>query len=135
MDEVMIREYAKYMGGSLLLFGVLGYLVGTYSVSQLLAIDAIEERLHLLSGAVMAYVGYRSRDLEHVRDVVGVVGIVFLLIGSSGFITPTLFGMLSHGYSIFTNLAHLALGTTGIAMAWWLKEKKPRRLRRVRIST
>ena len=43
----MIREYAKYMGGSLLLFGVLGYLVGTYSVSQLLAIDAVEERLHL----------------------------------------------------------------------------------------
>ena len=83
----------------------------------------------------MAYVSYRSRDLEHVRDVVGVVGIVFLLIGSSGFITPTLFGMLSHGYSILTNLAPLALGTTGIPMAWWLKEKKPRRLRRVRIST
>ena len=134
MDEIMVREYAKYMGVSLLLFGVMGYLLST-SVSELLAIDTMEERLHLLSGVIMVYVGYRSRDLEHVRDVVGVVGIVFLLIGSGGSITPTLFGMLSHGHSIFDNLVHLALGASGIAMAWWDREEKPHRLRRVKIAT
>ena len=120
----MVRQYAQYMGIAIVGIGVLGLLLGEQSLLQLVNIDIVEDIVHLLTGGVMAYVGYANRDLEVVKAVVGGVGVMYLLVGVVGFITPTLFGLLPHGYSVFDNLLHLALGVVGIAVAWLWGDQK-----------
>lgn len=116
----MTRPYAKYMGVAIVLIGVLGLLLGEQSLLGLVNIDAGEDLVHLLTGGLMVYVGYAHRDLGVVKGVVGAVGVAYLLVGALGFVAPTLFGLLPHGYSIFDNVLHLALGVIGIAMAWFV---------------
>jgi hypothetical protein len=81
----------------------------------------MEDIVHLLTGGLMAYAGFASRDVASVKTVVGGVGVAYLLVGLLGFITPTLFGLLPHGYSVFDNILHMALGAVGIAMAWFVE--------------
>ncbi|MDP9485554.1 MAG: hypothetical protein M3Q49_07150 [Actinomycetota bacterium] len=52
------------------------------------------------------------------RNVVGGLGVVYLLVGILGFIVPTLFGLLPSGYTIVDNLIHLAAGVLSIAVAF-----------------
>ena len=114
----MVRTYAQYMGLAILGIGVVGLLAGEQPLLQLVNIDAVEDLVHLLTGGAMAYVGYASRDIELVKKVVGSVGLAYLVVGLLGFITPTLFFLLPHGYSLFDNLLHLAIGGMGIYLAW-----------------
>lgn len=39
---------------------------------------------------------------------------VYLLVAVLGFVTPYLFGLLSHGYGVADNLVHAALGILGL---------------------
>lgn len=116
----MVRLYSKSMGVAIVLVGVLGLILGEESLLGIINIDLVEDIVHLLTGGLMAYVGYANRDLVAVRGVVGGVGVAYLLVGVLGFITPTLFGLLPHGYSVFDNVLHLALGALGIAIAWFV---------------
>lgn len=52
------------------------------------------------------------------RNVVGGLGVVYLLVGILGFIVPTLFGLLPSGYTIVDNLIHLAAGVLSITVAF-----------------
>jgi hypothetical protein len=52
--------------------------------------------------------------------VVGVLGIIYLVVGVLGFVTPMMFGLIPHGYTVFDNLLHLALGILSIVVAWFL---------------
>lgn len=119
----MVRPYAQYMGIAIVGIGVLGLLLGEQSLLGLVNIDVMEDIVHLLTGGVMAYVGYTSRDLNTVKVVVGSIGIAYLLVGVLGFVVPTLFGLLPHGYSAFDNLLHLALGVFGITVAWFIESR------------
>ena len=103
----------------MLLLGVLGLLMGEQRLLGVLNIDAMEDVVHLLTGAVLAYVGFAHRDHGLVRQVVGVLGVMFALVGLLGFVVPDLFGLLPHGYSVIDNLTHLLLGGVGIAAAWF----------------
>lgn len=114
----MVREYAKYMGIAIVLIGVLGVFLGDQSLMNLVNIDIVEDFVHLLTGGLMAYAGFASRDADTVRTTVGGIGILYLMVGLIGFFAPTLFGLLPHGYSLFDNFLHVALGVTGIAVAW-----------------
>jgi hypothetical protein len=68
-------------------------------------------------------VGFGVRDINVVRTVVGVIGVIYLLVGVLGFVAPGLFGLLpAHGYSVVDNLIHLVLGVLGIVVAWTVKE-------------
>ncbi|MBA2252648.1 MAG: hypothetical protein H0W13_08095 [Nitrospirales bacterium] len=116
----MARQYAQYMGIAIIGIGVLGLLLGEQSLLGLVNIDVMEDIVHLLTGGLMAYVGYAHRDLGVVKNVVGGVGVLYLLVGALGFVAPTLFGLLPHGYSVFDNVLHLTLGILGIAMAWFV---------------
>ncbi len=54
------------------------------------------------------------------RNVVGLLGIVYLMVGVLGFASPTMFGLVPHGYTAFDNfLLHLFLGGLSLAVAWW----------------
>ena len=116
----MIQAYAKWMGIAIVLIGILGLVFGEGSLFGLVNIDVVEDIVHLLTGGLMAYAGFANLDLAFMKAVVGGVGVAYLLVGVLGFVTPTLFGLLPHGYSVFDNILHLALGAVGIAMAWFV---------------
>ena len=81
-------------------------------------IDVVEDLVHLLTGGLLAYVGFGQRDEGLARSVAGGLGAVYLLVGVLGFVIPMLLGLLPHGYSIVDNIIHLALGVAGIAVAF-----------------
>jgi len=116
----VVRQYAQVVGVVIVLIGVGGLLLGEQSLLGVLNIDLVEDIVHLVTGGLMAYVGFAMRDTATVRNVVGGLGVVYLLVVVLGFISPTLFGLLPHGYSVVDHLIHLALGALGIAVGWFL---------------
>lgn len=116
-----VRLYAQVLGVVLLLLGVLGLLLGDEPLLGILNIDVVEDIVHLLTGGIFAYVGFGQRDEGLARNVVGVLGVVYLLVGILGFVVPMMFGLLPTGYTIFDNLVHLAIGILSILVAYVLQ--------------
>ncbi len=114
----LVRRYAGYLGIALLLTGVLGLVLGDRSLFGLLNIDLAEDLIHLVTGGLLAYVGFGRRDSGLARTAVGGIGVVYLLVGLLGFAVPDLGGLLPYEYSTFDNLFHSVLGLAGIAVAW-----------------
>ena len=77
------RTYAKVVGVVVIVIGIGGLVLGEKSLLGVLNIDIAEDIVHLLSGGLMAAVGFRGSD-SAVRSVVGGVGVVYLLIGVLG---------------------------------------------------
>ena len=120
----MIRQYAQVIGIVVILLGLVGLLLGDQLLAGLLNIDIAEDLVHLASGALLLYAGFAARDAGLVRNIVGAVGVVYLLVGVLGFIIPDLFGLLPHEYTVFDNLLHLVLGILGILAAWVVKDTR-----------
>ncbi len=124
----MVRTYAKVVGVVVILIGVVGLIAGEAPLFGVVNIEIGEDVVHLLTGGLMAAVGFGVRDTGVVRTVVGVIGVIYLLVGVLGFVVPDLFGLLpAHGYSVVDNLIHLVLGILGIAVAWLVRD--PARVR------
>ena len=81
------RLYAKVAGVTIVLIGIGGVLLGEKSLFGVLNIDIAEDVVHLVTGALMAAVGFRGSD-SAVRSVVGGLGVVYLLVGVLGFFVP-----------------------------------------------
>ena len=114
----LVRTYAGIVGVVVILIGIVGLLLGERSLLGLVNIDILEDVVHLVTGGLLAYVGFGQRDVGLARSVVGGLGVVYLLVGVIGFIIPFLFGLLPHGYSVVDNIIHLTLGVLGIAVAF-----------------
>ena len=114
----MGRTYAGVVGVVVILIGVVGLLAGEEPLLGLVNIDIVEDLVHLLTGGLLAYVGFGQRDEGLARGVVSGLGAVYLLVGVLGFVIPMLLGLLPHGYSIVDNIIHLALGVAGIVVAF-----------------
>ena len=114
----MARTYVGVVGVVVILIGVVGLIAGEEPLLGLVNIDIVEDLVHLLTGGLLAYAGFGQRDEGLARNVVGGLGVVYLLVGVLGFVIPMLFGLLPHGYSIVDNVIHLALGVAGIAVAF-----------------
>ena len=114
---MVARTYAQVVGVVVILVGVVGLLLGDNLLLGIFNIDLVEDLVHLLTGGLLAYVGFGRTDDGAVRSVVGVLGVVYLLVGILGFIVPTLFGLIPTGYTIFDNLLHLALGVLALVAA------------------
>lgn len=115
---VTLRVYAQVLGVVLILTGVLGLVLGERLLLGILNIDIVEDIVHILTGGILAYVGFGRTDLALARNVVLGLGVIYLLVGLLGFVVPTLFGLLPDGYTVFDNLLHLALGILSIALAY-----------------
>jgi hypothetical protein len=89
-----------------------------------LNIDVVEDVIHLATGGLMAYVGIAAQNLAAVRGAVGGIGLFYLGVGATGFLVPTLFGLLPHGYSVIDNLIHVVLGALGLLVA--RADRRPR---------
>ena len=119
------RIYAQIIGVVLLLVGVIGLVLGDQVWLGLLNVDIFEDIVHLITGGLLAYLGFGRTDLALTRTVVGVLGIIYLVVGVLGFVVPMIFGLIPHGYTVFDNLLHLALGISGIAVAWFVGGERP----------
>ena len=113
----MASTYAGIVGVVVILIGVVGLLAGEEPLLGLVNIDIVEDIVHLVTGGLLAYVGFGQRDEGLARNVVGGLGVVYLLVGVLGFIIPMLLGLIPNGYSIVDNIIHLTLGVLGIAVA------------------
>lgn len=59
----MVRAYAGIVGVSLILIGVVGLVLGERSLLGVLNIDILEDVTHLVTGGLLAYVGFGQRDV------------------------------------------------------------------------
>jgi hypothetical protein len=119
------RLYAKVAGVTIVLIGIGGVLLGEKSLFGVLNIDIAEDAIHLITGGLMAAVGFRGSD-RAVRSVVGGLGVVYLLVGVLGFVVPDLFGLLPHEYkTVLDNLIHLSLGVLGITVGFFVGSRRP----------
>ena len=114
------RTYAQILGVVLLVIGVVGLVLGNEVVLGILNTDILEDIVHLITGGLLAYVGFGRVDQALIRTVVGVLGIIYLAVGVLGFEVPMIFGLIPHGYTLFDNLLHLALGIESIVRAWFV---------------
>jgi len=116
----VVREYGKIVGVSVVLIGIVGLLLGQKSLFGALNIDIAEDVIHLVTGGLLAYVGFAKRDSGLARAVVGGIGVVYLLVGAISFAEPNPLGLFPSEYSVLDNLIHLTLGVLAIAVAWIL---------------
>ncbi len=114
------RIYARIIGVVLIAVGIVGLVLGNRVWLGLLNVDILEDVVHLITGGAFAYVGFGPLPVGLVRAVVGVLGIIYLVVGVLGFVVPMMFGLIPHGYTLFDNLLHLALGVLSIALAWFV---------------
>jgi len=112
----VLRLLTKVVGFVLIALGIAGVIFGTEPLLGLLNIDHPENIIHLLTGGLLAYAGFRSPEPQ-LRKVVGTLGLLSLGAGILGFFAPNLFGLMHHMYSNYDNLIHLTLGVLGIFFA------------------
>lgn len=118
------RIYAQIIGVVLLLVGVVGLVLGNRVWLGLLNVDILEDIVHLITGGLLAYLGFGRADLGLTRNMIGALGVIYLVVGVLGFVVPTIFGLIPHGYTVFDNLLHLALGILSIAVAWFFRGER-----------
>ena len=111
------RVFAQIVGVVLLLLGVLGLLLGDQLLLGLVNIDIVEDIIHLLTGGILAYVGFGQRDEGLARNVVIGLSVIYLLVGLLGFILPDMGGLIPHEYTVGDDIIHLALGALGLLVA------------------
>jgi hypothetical protein len=105
------------VGIVLILVGVAGFFLGDAAFG--LNSDLLEDIIHLVTGGLLAYAGFQA-DRGLARNIVGGLGIVYLLVGLLSFVDPTIFGLIPNGYGMFDNVLHLGLGALNIVIAWVL---------------
>ena len=114
---MVLKRYAQVIGVVLILVGIVGLVLGNELFLGILNIDIVEDIAHLATGGIYAYVGFGRTDLATARNVVLALGVIYLVIGILGFIVPMIFGLIPHGYTIFDDILHLALGVLSLAVA------------------
>ena len=81
----MIRTYARIVGILLVLVGLLG-------ATGVIATALPAEVFHGVMGLFFVYLGFLQRDVEVVRDVVGGIGVLLVLVKGVIILGPLLWG-------------------------------------------
>lgn len=112
------RMYAKVVGIVVLVVGIVGLIAGNPEdgLLGLFNIDIVEDIIHLGSGGLLAYVGFKASN-STVKSVVTAIGVIYLIVGVVGFVLPKLFGLIPNGYSVADNILHLTLGALALFAA------------------
>lgn len=84
----MSIPYARYAGIGLLALGLAGLLLGDEPLFGLINIDIAEDIVHLVTGGILAYVGFTQRDELLAQRYVAAFGVIYLLVGLIGFVAP-----------------------------------------------
>jgi hypothetical protein len=114
----MVREFAQIAGTSLILFGIAGLALGEQHLAGLVNIDLGADLLHLITGALLVWVGFARRAAVLARQAIARTGLLYVLVGVLGFLVPTVFGLVPAGFTLADNLVHLAVGVLALATVW-----------------
>ncbi len=112
----MIRAYAKIVGMLLVLIGLVG-LVGVISTVR------PTDLFHLAVGILFAYLGFLQRDTEVVRQVVGGMGVLLLLVKGTVILAPLLWGEPPFHGPI--EITCLVVGLLSILVARYSRDRTP----------
>ena len=112
-----LKRFAQILGVVLVLVGIVGLVLGDRVWLGILNVDIVEDIVHLLTGGLLAYVGFSQTDLSTARNLVLALGVIYLVVGILGFVVPMMFGLIPHGYTLFDDLLHLALGILSLVVA------------------
>jgi hypothetical protein len=115
---MVLKRYAQVLGVVLILVGLVGLVLGNGLFLGILNIDTTEDVVHLLTGAIYSYVGFGRTDPATARNVVLALGVIYLVVDIMGFVVPMMFGLIPHGYTLFDDLLHLALGVLSLVIAF-----------------
>jgi hypothetical protein len=109
------KECALWGGVILLVLGVIGLFTGTSLIG--LNSEALEDVIHIVAGAILAYFGWRGTAAQ-ASMWLKVFGVIFLIVGLLGFVDRTIFGLFSMGMGMADNIVHLIYGIGGIYFGW-----------------
>jgi hypothetical protein len=119
---IPVRQYAGIIGIVVLALGVVGVLVKLISGGDYLFntinVSWTENLIHLITGGLMAYVGYGQSDVSLAKMVVGVLGVVYLLVFVISLFSVTVFGLIGSGFTWTDNIIHLVVGLLGVYVAY-----------------
>lgn len=104
----MAKMYCQWVGIVLLVLGILGFLSPNFLGLPLTSMSNV---IHLLSGGVLAYLGFTGTS---VKTGAQIFGIVYALVGVLGFVAAGLLASLGVSVTPFYNLVHLILGALGL---------------------
>jgi hypothetical protein len=113
-----VREYAQALGVVLVLIGVAGLVLDDRSPLGVLNIVYVPkvDVAHMLTGGLLAYIGFGQTDEGLARTAVIAMGVVYLLIGVLGLVL--LLGPSSYGYGAIDNAVHLLIGVLSLAVGF-----------------
>ena len=111
-----VREYARALGVVLILTGTVGLVFGD---RLLLGAHILVPKglAHLLTGGLLAYIGFAQTNEDLARTAVAAIGVVYLFVGVLGFVLFMLLG-LYHGYTVADNVVHLLVGVLCLVIAF-----------------
>ena len=113
-----IKQFAQILGVVLILVGIVGLvLLGNEVWLGILNSDILEDIVHIVTGGLLAYVGFGRTDLATARNLVLALGVISLVVGILGFVVPMMFGLIPHGYTLFDDILHLGLGVLSLVVA------------------
>ncbi len=115
--DVIVRRYAQIFGISFLLVWLLG-LRSTADAFGVLNSDHAEDSLHLLTGALLTYVGFWGNEHQLDWAVLG-QGVFYIVIGVYAFLDPGVFGLFPHELGAIDNWIHLGEGALSIVLVWF----------------
>ena len=115
-----VREYAQALGVVLVLIGIAGLVLDERSPLGVLNIVYIPkvDVAHVLTGGLLAYIGFGQTDEGLARAAVVALGVVYLLVGVLGFVLPTLLGLPSRGYGVVDDAFHLLVGVLSLSVGF-----------------
>jgi hypothetical protein len=102
----MAKTFARVAGWVALLLGVLGFFVS--NLLDLIQFDTTQNVIHLVLGILGIAAGQSEKWAKAYAQVFGVI---YLVIGITGFFFPELLGM---HLEVTENLIHLILGAWGL---------------------
>jgi protein-S-isoprenylcysteine O-methyltransferase Ste14 len=112
-----VREYTQALGVVLILTGAAGLMFGDRLLLGVLNVVIPKGIAHLLTGGLLAYIGFGQTDEHLARIAVAAIGVVYLFVGVLSFVLPALFG-LHHGYSVVDNTVHLLVGILSLVISF-----------------
>lgn len=115
----MAKMYCQWVGIILIVLGVVGLLTGT-----LLGVDVrgLHNWIHLISGVILAYLGFTGTAAKTGAQVFGVV---YTLVGVLGFVGGgAVVPVFNINTSLLYNLIHLIVGVLGLYVGFASKEKE-----------
>lgn len=107
------KSYVKWGGIILLVLGIVGLFAPGNRVAGLNS-DMLEDWIHIVVGALFVYGGLRGTSAQ-AASWSKLFGVIFLIIGVVGFLSPRVYGLFPSGLGATDNVVHLLYGVLG---AW-----------------